>query len=85
MSEATAKKPGFFARIAKFFREVKSEMKKVVWPTWSQTVNNTVIVIAVIIIVGVFLAIVDTLFGGVVRGVIIGDFGKAFGDMLKFQ
>lgn len=44
MSEATAKKPGFFAKIAKFFREVKSEMKKVVWPTWSQTVNNTAIV-----------------------------------------
>ena len=81
MSEATAKKPGFFAKIAKFFRE----MKKVVWPTWSQTVNNTAIVIAVIIMVGVFLAIVDTLFGGVVRGVVIGDFGKAFGDILKFQ
>lgn len=84
MSES-AKKPGFFARIAKFFREVKSEMKKVVWPTWSQTVNNTVIVITVIIIVGLFLAIVDTIFGGVVRGVILGDFGKAFSEMLRFQ
>lgn len=84
MSES-AKKPGFFARIAKFFREVKSEMKKVVWPTWPQTVNNTVIVITVIIIVGLFLAIVDTIFGGVVRGVILGDFGKAFSEMLRFQ
>ena len=84
MSE-TAKKAGFFSRIVKFFREVKSEMKKVVWPTWSQTVNNTVIVIAVIIMVGICLTIVDTIFGGIVRGAIIGDFGRAFSEILSFQ
>ena len=84
MSE-TAKKAGFFSRIVKFFREVKSEMKKVVWPTWSQTVNNTVIVIAVIIMVGICLAIADTIFGGIVRGAIIGDFGRAFSEILSFQ
>ena len=84
MSEST-KKQGLFAKMAKFFKEVKSEMKKVVWPTWSQTLRNTMIVIAVIIMVGVFLAIVDTIFGGIVRGVVIGDFGKAFMDVLKFQ
>ena len=84
MSEST-KKQGFFSRMIKFFKEVKSEMKKVVWPSWSQTVRNTMIVIAVIIMVGIFLAIVDTVFGGVVRGIVIGDFGKAFTDVLKFQ
>ena len=84
MSES-AKKNGFFSRIAKFCREVKSETKKVVWPTWSQTLHNTLVVIAVIIIVGIFLTIVDTIFGGIVRGVVIGDFGKAFSDVLKFQ
>ena len=26
-------KPGFFKRIGKWFREMKSELKKVVWPT----------------------------------------------------
>ena len=84
MSEST-KKQGFFSKIVKFCREVKSEMKKVVWPTWAQTLRNTMIVIAVIIMVGIFLAIVDTIFGGIVRGVVIGDFGKAFMDVLKFQ
>ena len=84
MSESTKKK-GFFSGIVKFAKEVKSEMKKVVWPSWSQTVQHTMIVIAVIIIVGIFLAIIDAIFGGVVRGVVIGDFGKAFGEMFKFQ
>ena len=27
-------KPNFFARIANYFKEVKSELKKVVWPTF---------------------------------------------------
>lgn len=84
MSESTKKK-GFFSGIVKFVREVKSEMKKVVWPSWSQVVQHTMIVIAVIIMVGIFLAIIDTVFGGVVRGVIIGDFGKAFTEILKLQ
>lgn len=86
MAEASAaKKPGFFHRIAKFFREVKSEMKKVVWPTWSQTVNNTLIVIAFIVMVAIFMAIMDFIFGGAVKGVVIGDFGKAFTDALNFR
>ena len=32
-AKAADKKPGFFARISKWFRELKSELKKVVWPT----------------------------------------------------
>ena len=26
-------KPGFFTRVGKWFREMKSELKKVIWPT----------------------------------------------------
>ena len=26
-------KPGFFKRVGKWFREMKSELKKVIWPT----------------------------------------------------
>lgn len=81
----TTKKRNFFGKIGRYFKEVRGEMKKVVWPTWSQTVNNTVIVIAVIIIVGIFLSIIDAIFGGVVRGFIIGDFMKALTDVLQIQ
>ena len=34
-------KPGFFKRIGKWFREMKSELKKVIWPTGPQLVKNT--------------------------------------------
>ena len=55
------KKPGFFARLGKWFRELKSELKKVQWPTRKQTVNNTLVVIACVIAVGIFIWIFDAL------------------------
>ena len=33
----------FFGRIGKFFRDTVSEMKKVVWPSKKQIINNTVV------------------------------------------
>ena len=53
------KKPGIFARIGKWFRDMKSELKKVQWPTRKQTINNTLIVIACVIVVGVFIGLFD--------------------------
>ena len=48
-------KPSFFSRVARWFREMKSELKKVQWPTWKQTWNNTLTVIVCVIFVGIFL------------------------------
>ena len=53
------KKPGFFARVGKWLRELKSELKKVQWPTKKQTVNNTLVVIACIVVVGIFIWVFD--------------------------
>ena len=52
-------KPGFFARTGKWFRDMKSELKKVQWPTRKQTINNTLIVIACVVVVGIFIALFD--------------------------
>ena len=52
-------KPGFFARAGKWLRDMKSELKKVQWPTRKQTINNTLIVIACVIVVGVFIGLFD--------------------------
>ena len=49
-------------KIVKFFKEVKSEMKKVAWPSRKQVVNNTLIVMAAVIIIGVFIWVLDLLF-----------------------
>ena len=36
-------KPGFFKRIGKWFREMRSELKKVIWPTPKTLAKNSVI------------------------------------------
>ena len=58
MAEAK-KKENVFARIARWFREMRSELKKVVWPTRSQVVKNTLIVIACTIVVGIIIWVFD--------------------------
>ena len=40
-------KLGFFQRVAKWFREMKSELKKVVWPTPKQFGKNTLVALVV--------------------------------------
>ena len=60
--KAVDKKPGLFARMKKYFRDTRSEVKKVVWPSKQQIINNTGVVIACIIIVGVFIGVLDTIF-----------------------
>ena len=48
-------KPGFFARIGKWFREMRSELKKVIWPSSKTMVNNTLISIGVMLASAVVL------------------------------
>ncbi len=56
---AETKKENWFKRtghrIAKWFREMRSELKKVVWPTWPQVAKNTLVVVACAVIVGLFI------------------------------
>ena len=42
-------KPGFFKRIGKWFREMRSELKKVIWPTRKTLVKNTLIAVGVMV------------------------------------
>lgn len=60
-------KPGFFARAGKWFRDMRGELKKVQWPTRKQTINNTLIVIACVIVVGIFIALFDFVAGEAIR------------------
>lgn len=45
--------------IGKFFREYKSEIKKISWPSAKDTTKNTLVTLAAILIVGVFIWILD--------------------------
>jgi len=46
-------------RIAKWFREMRSELKKVVWPTPKQVVNNTFIALTVMSVAAVLIWALD--------------------------
>ena len=69
MAEAN-KKQNVFSRIARWFREMRSELKKVVWTSKSQLVNNTLVVIACVNVVGIFIWAFDAVAGLVVNGII---------------
>ena len=47
------------ATIPQFFREVRVEMSKVVWPTGRQLVVYTLIVILLSVLLAVFLGVLD--------------------------
>ena len=53
------KKPGFIDRGKAYMASVRSEMKRVVWPTKNELVNYTVAVCASLIVVGVSIAVLD--------------------------
>lgn len=46
-------------RIVLFFRDYKSEVKKIVWPSFKDVVKNTVIVLIMCLIVGVMIWLLD--------------------------
>ena len=54
---------GAFARFAKYFRDTKSEVKKVVWPSKKQIINNTCIVLVVVVIAAIVIFLLDSVFG----------------------
>ena len=59
------KKDSFFKRFGKrvsaWFRGMKSELKKVVWPTKKQTLNNVIVAVVVMVVAGIVLWAFDEL------------------------
>lgn len=55
----SAKRAG--SAVARWFREMKSELKKVVWPTKKQTLNHVIVAVAVMVATGVVLWAFDQL------------------------
>ena len=56
----TTEKMKFSERVKKWFRDMKSELKKVVWPTPKQTAKNTGVALVVIVVCAVVLWAFDS-------------------------
>lgn len=67
------KKNGFFRRIGKYFRDTWGEFRKIVWPTRKQVLNNVIVVLVTIVVVGIVVFGLDTLFTWI-RSLIINAF-----------
>lgn len=57
-------KPGFFARLGKYFRDIKGEWKRVVWPSKKTIMNNTVVVLVLVLITAIVVWGLDAIFAG---------------------
>ena len=62
----TAEKQGPFARFALFLRQVVAELRKVIWPTRSELVNYTTVVLVFVVIMAAILALYDFVFARLV-------------------
>jgi preprotein translocase subunit SecE len=51
---------GKFEGAKQFLREVKTELKKVTWPSRKDTLSGTLIVLVAVFIIAIFLGIVDS-------------------------
>ena len=55
---------------SKFFNEVRSESKKIVWPTQKQTVQSAVMVVIMTTMLAVFFFGTDSAFHAIVKGLL---------------
>lgn len=53
-------KPGFIERVKNYFAAVRSEMKRVVWPSQTDLRNFTVGTVVILVVFGVAVWLVDT-------------------------
>jgi len=57
--------------ITKFIKEVREEMKNVVWPSREEALRLTAVVLGVAIFVSIYVAFLDRLFSSFVRTLVI--------------
>jgi len=51
---------------ARFVRNANIERQKIVWPTKNETIQSTIIVIVMVVVISFFLFMLDTLFSNLV-------------------
>lgn len=53
-----------------FLQAANVELRKVIWPTRQETLQTTLLVLTITIIVGIMLWLIDMFFGWVIRGLL---------------
>ncbi|MFH0812830.1 MAG: preprotein translocase subunit SecE [Pseudomonadota bacterium] len=57
-------------KVIQFFREVKTELKKVTWPPRKDTIASTSVVLVIVLLIALFLFIVDQGLSFIIRKIL---------------
>lgn len=58
------------SNVTEFFRQVRAEAEKIVWPSGSETMRTAILVVLMTSILAVFFFAIDNLFGWIVRALL---------------
>ena len=71
MADAAKRGIGDMVRfIPEFINQVRTETRKVVWPSRRETVTTAIMVVAMTSILGIFFFVVDSVFSRIVRALL---------------
>lgn len=68
MESKGSQKP-LLKRIAQFFKDYKSETKKIVWPGLREVIKNTGIVLIMFVVIGAIIWLIDFGLGSAIKGI----------------
>ena len=74
-AKSSGKQPNVFQRLAKYFKDVRAEIRRVVWPTRPEILNSSLVVLVMLTLMTIFVSIVD----GIAYALIINVLGKIGG------
>ncbi|MBO7244876.1 MAG: preprotein translocase subunit SecE [Alphaproteobacteria bacterium] len=58
--------------MAQFVRQVKQEVTKITWPTRKETMQGSIIVIVMSVLIALFLFFIDMIFAGIIQAILEG-------------
>ena len=67
---AKAKKDKQPGKVKNAWKGFRSELKKIVWPTWKQVFKNTLVVLVIVIICAVVIGALDYAFSGGIQALV---------------
>jgi len=60
-------KPNVFARLTQYFKDVRSEMRRIVWPSGEEVRNSSIVVIVTLLFFSLLTLFLDTIVIQVLR------------------
>ena len=70
VQEVAVQSRGRLARLTRFLREVKSELKKVSWPNKKELTANTIVVLVSVFFAATLIWIIDGFFAQILRAIL---------------